>query len=118
MMTDDRKFLLAPDDIRPIAFRYGACRATDRITVGGAGVGFMYREAPSDLYDSGWTFTAGDETQLYVDDPSNWAIYDVNTIANYDPDVLPLLNAPAGSAYGRSTAGAPLTPEAMPTTLE
>jgi hypothetical protein len=27
--------------------------------------------------------------------------YDVNTIANYDRDIIPLLDAPAGSAFMR-----------------
>jgi len=28
-------------------------------------------------------------------------IYDVNTIANYDPEVVPLLEAPVGSSFER-----------------
>ena len=32
---------------------------------------------------------AGDETPAYVDDPANWNWYDVNTIANYDPEIIP-----------------------------
>lgn len=36
-----------------------------------------------------------------MDDPDHHTIYDVNTIANYDPDIIPLLDAPVGSAFER-----------------
>ena len=62
----------------------------------------MYREQPNDPIDSGWRFFAGTESQAYVDDPNNLAIYDVNTIANYDPEIIPLLDAPLGSAFERT----------------
>jgi hypothetical protein len=28
-------------------------------------------------------------------------VYDVNTIANYDPEIIPFLDAPVGSAFER-----------------
>ena len=37
------------------------CIATDRIMVDGEKVGYMYRENPDFVGDSGWRFTAGDE---------------------------------------------------------
>jgi hypothetical protein len=40
-------------------------------------------------------------------------IYDVNTIANYDPSIIGHLDAPLGSAFGRNEDGQ-LLPEAMP----
>ena len=36
-----------------------------------------------------------------MDNPNNLAIYDVNTIANYDREIIPFLNAPVGAAYER-----------------
>ena len=36
-----------------------------------------------------------------MDEADNHAIYDVNTVANYDPDIIPLLNAPVGSVFER-----------------
>jgi hypothetical protein len=62
----------------------------------------MYREEPDNKSDSGWRFFAGDETDDYTEDPDHIGIYDVNTIANYDPAITPHLDAPAGSAFGRS----------------
>ena len=84
---------------------FGGCYATDLITVGGMRIGYMYREAPDFGGDSGWRFFSGTETQDYVDDPRNTEIYDVNTIANYDPDIVALLDAATGSAFVRSSSG-------------
>jgi hypothetical protein len=55
--------------------------------------------------DSGWRFFAGTEEQEYVDDPDNLQIYDVNTVANYDPDIIPFLRSPVGSAFERDASG-------------
>jgi len=46
-------------------------------------------------------FLAGDESQDYLDDPWNAAIYAVNTICNYDPEIIPLINAVPGTAFER-----------------
>lgn len=66
----------------------------------------MYREEPDNEIDSGWRFMAGNESEEYMNDPDNSAIYDVNTIANYDPDIVPFLAAPLGSAFERSEGDA------------
>ena len=97
----EKKFKLTSAQIRNIATGYGACFATDKITVEGAPVGFMYREDPDNDIDSGWRYLAGTESEEYMDNPDNHAIYDVNTIANYDPEIVPLLDAPSGSAFER-----------------
>lgn len=96
-----RKYKLNRDQIKPLAEGYGACFATDMITVEGKSVGYMYGEQSDIDVDSGWRFFSGDETQAYVDHPDNTQVYDVNTIANYDPDTIPLLDAPIGSAFAR-----------------
>ena len=67
----------------------------------------MYREAPDSDVDSGWRFLSGDESQAYADEASNFAMYDVNTIANYDPEIIPFLNAPVGSAFERKDGTGP-----------
>lgn len=94
-----KRFFLPAESIRPVATGHGACIATDRITVDGLPVRFMYREPPSHDADSGWRFTSGIESDEYMDDPANHGIYDVNTIANCDPSIVPHLAAPAGSAF-------------------
>ncbi len=59
----------------------------------------MYREDADNDIDSGWRFMSGDESQAYMDDAANHEVYDVNTIANYDPDIIPFLDAPIGSEF-------------------
>ena len=97
-----KRYLLDAAQMKPLATGMGACYATDRITVEGRKVGFMYREERDTDVDSGWRFTAGDESQDYMDDPDNLGVYDVNTIANYDPAIVPHLLSKEGSAYERN----------------
>ena len=87
------------------------CIATDRITVDGLPVGYMYREKPEEGnpfegYDSGWRFTAGDGRVTHICRwQKNSGIYKLNTICQYDPDIVPLLHAPYGTAYIRDENG-------------
>ena len=81
------------------------CIATNRITVEGYKVGYCYREEPDGGWDSGWRFTAGDESEAYMDDPNNAGIYKLNTICNDDPDIIPLLHTPASCAFERDENG-------------
>ena len=101
------KFFKKRSEIKEIYQPTGnaGCFATNRITVDGMKVGYMYREEPdpdSDMPDSGWRFFAGDETDEYANDPNNIHIYHLNTICNYDPDIMSYLDAPYGSAWIRN----------------
>jgi hypothetical protein len=96
-----KSFALAASEIRPLAPGRGSCYASDRITVERRPVGFMYRERPDNEADSGWRFLSAGDTQEYVDDPANFEIYDVNTIANYDRSIIEYLDAPVFSAFER-----------------
>jgi hypothetical protein len=96
-----KKFRLSSAQIAPIVLGLGGCLATDRILVDGAPVGYMYREQPSNPQDSGWRFFAGDEDNAYMQNNANYGVYDVNTIVNYCPDILPFVNADVGSAFER-----------------
>ena len=100
--TTNKQFRLSTAQIRPLAKGRGGCLATDQITVQGRPVGYMYREKPRGSDDSGWCFTAGDESEEYMNAAENLEIYDVNTIANYDPEIIPFLDAPPGSAFARN----------------
>lgn len=86
------------------------CIATDRITVDGLPFGYMYREKPEEGnpyegYDSGWRFFAGDESAEYLQVIDNSGIYKLNTICQFDPDIVPFLYAPYGTAYFRDENG-------------
>ncbi len=100
--STNKQFRLPAAQIRPLAKGRGGCIATDQIAVQGRPVGYMYREKPRRDNDSGWCFTAGDESEEYTNNAENHEIYDVNTIANYDPEIIPFLDAPPGSAFARN----------------
>jgi hypothetical protein len=89
------------EEIKPLVNNLDSCLCTDRITVDGQPIGFMYREIPDDGEDSGWRFLSGTETQAYIDDPTNSGLYEVNTIANYDTAIIPYLDAPFGAEFER-----------------
>jgi len=100
-MGHTKKFKLKAEEIIDLVPTMAGCYATDKITVDGMKVGYMYREYPDNAGDSGWRFFSGTETQDYVDDANNTMIYKVNTIANYDQAIIPYLNSPPGSKLDR-----------------
>lgn len=100
-MNKEQRFKLSANEIRQVITPMGSCFATDHITVDGLPVGYMYREAPDNDIDSGWRFFSGTESQEYVDDPENTSVYDVNTIANYDPAIIPYLDSLEGTQLER-----------------
>lgn len=78
------------------------CLASDKITKEGWKVGYMYREETDEgVPDSGWRFMKGDENDEYTDNPNNVHVFALNTICNYDPDIIPYLDLPIGTALIR-----------------
>ena len=106
-----KNYLKQPSDFEELLPDWkgpAGCFCTDRITVDGCKVGYMYREEPdadSGMPDSGWRFFAGDESDDYANDVDHVGIYALNTVANYDPEIIPFLNAPCGTAFGRDEGG-------------
>lgn len=98
---DKKNFKLKGNEIEQLISPMGGCVATDAITVEGRKIKFMYRHTPSNKLDSGWQFFSGTETQEYLDNAKNSAIYDVNTIANYDAAIIPYLDLPIGTELER-----------------
>jgi hypothetical protein len=96
-----KKFRLAPGQIRRLIGPLGRCIASDMITVDGEPIGYMYREPPQDETDSGWVFFAGTESDQYNSNAGNFSIYDVNTICNYDPAIIPYLGEAPGFGFVR-----------------
>lgn len=97
-----KQFKLLKEQIKPIAEGFGSCIATDKITVEGHVVRFMYREKSDNQLDSGWRFMSGFEDEEYMNDANNLAIYDVNTIANYDPSIIPFLASEVGAVFEKT----------------
>jgi hypothetical protein len=96
-----KKFALSPDKKLDLVPPMGGALATDRIMVDGMGVGYMYREKPINDMDSGWRFFEGNETPEYMSDNGNSGVYNVNTIANFDPTIIPYVSMPIGTKLER-----------------
>jgi hypothetical protein len=89
------------EDIQELVKPMGYCYASDKITIEGYLVGYMYRETPFDKEDSGWRFFSGTEDEEFLDDENNIEIYEVNTIANLDKAIIPYLDAPYETDFDR-----------------
>ncbi|MBF7074610.1 DUF2185 domain-containing protein [Glaciecola sp. MH2013] len=100
-----KNYKIPKGQMRSLAEGFGACLATDHITVEGRPVGYMYRTEPDINEHNGWVFMSGDESQEYADTAENWNYYDTNTIANYDPDIVKYLGAAIGSSFERDSEG-------------
>ena len=97
-----KNFKIKSEDIKALVESTGWCLATDRIMVDGLHIGYMCRETPVSGGDSGWRFFAGDEDEAYMARAVNHGVYDLNTVANYDPAVVPYLSAAPGSRFDRA----------------
>jgi hypothetical protein len=100
-----KQFAISKEQIKRLVPTMGGCFITDRVTVDGCKIRYMYREQPGRPEDSGWRFFSGDESQDYIDDPSHTGVYAVNTAANYDPDIIPYLETPAPCAFEKIEGG-------------
>lgn len=87
--------------LEALATGYGLCMASKHITEDGFEIGYMYREEPEEAADSGWRFFSGAETDEFIENARNFHLVDVNKIANLDPDIIPLLNAPTGAVFDK-----------------
>ena len=68
-------------------------------------VGYMYREKPDNETDSGWRFFAGNESDEYTNNPNNFSMFELNTICNYDSDIIPFLTKEIGLSFIRDENG-------------
>ncbi len=103
-----KNYKIKNDDIKQLINIDGpqGAIATDRITVDGCKVCYMYREEAYDIFpDSGWRFFSGDEDEDYINNSDNSGVYNLNTICNYDKDIIPFLDAPVGSSFIRNENG-------------
>ena len=85
--------------------KFGYALASKQLVKDRMTVRFMYRETPDNVYDSGWRFFSGFESDEYVNNPNNIGIYDISTIIEIDPDIVPFLDMPAGSVFERAENG-------------
>lgn len=85
-----KKFFMKAEEIKPLLESGQFGIATDKIMVEGSKVGYMVRNEPQ---------------EEHPEDSGHFGLYDLNTVANYDPDIIPLLDAPAGMTFFRGDDG-------------
>lgn len=102
-LPKQKKFFLKSEDIKSLIKTDLFCIATDRIMVDGCKVGYMVHHEPreNEPQDSGWIFFEGTEDEAYMNDGSHLGLYSLNTVANYDSDIILHLEAPVGIALFR-----------------
>ena len=93
------EFKIKKEDIKKLINMKGSCIASNKITVDGEKIGYMYREKPSNETDSGWRFFSGNEDEEYTNNPDNFNIFDLNTICNYDETIIPYLDSDINTSY-------------------
>ena len=104
-VPEAKKFLIPRERLKKYVSGRGLCIAPDTVMVDGIPVALIYRVMPSSMYDSGWRFFTGTETDDYLANSRCNGVYDLNTVVNYCPDVLPLLDSPPYSAFRRDDSG-------------
>jgi hypothetical protein len=115
-----KTYLPKKEDVLELVKGHGDCVASDAVTLPGRKVGYMLRESPEIAPgkgargDSGWRFFAGDESDAYVANVTNFNIFPVNAIANLDRDIIPLLDSPPGSAFRRENGTGPFKKAPFP----
>ena len=81
------------------------CFVTHNILYEGQPVGYLYREEPDYDDDSGWRFTAGDETDEYMEDSNNSSYVSLGAVLREDDSIIPLLEREAGVAFVKDEKG-------------
>lgn len=84
----------------------GGLMVSKMVTEEGNRPAFMYREKRSRKEDSGWRIFSGLESQAYIDNPDNSAIYHPSTILKIDASIALLLLKGVGSVFERKTDSA------------
>lgn len=101
-----KRYKLTTEDLKILIPNRGGCICTDKITVDGLPIMYFYRDTPVNDMDSGWRFFSGEEDDDYMTEPDFHSVYDLNTIANYEPAIIPLLAYPVGSEFEREDLNA------------
>lgn len=95
-----KNYKLKESDIKHILDWSGpdSCLASDDIVVNGKKVGYMFREYPTDKLDSGWRFFSSEEDYKSNKDID---IFKLNTICNYDQDIIRHMDSKVFSYFKR-----------------
>ena len=96
-----KKYKLDSNDIKKLIEFNGGCIATDKITVDGMKVGYMYREKPSIKDDSGWRFFKGNEDESFTENADNFRIFTLSSLIDMDDSVVDYLQMNEGTSLIR-----------------
>lgn len=66
---------------------------------------FAFRLRPNNEADSGWVFWSGKETQAFIDDKTNTAVYPLLRFLEMDKTLREIIQNPIGSAWERDALG-------------
>ncbi len=75
------------------------CLVSKNITHNLRPIKWMYREEPIEEFDSGWRVFCDEDTEEYINQSGNIVPMDYNTLANLNPRVVEIYNAPVGSDF-------------------
>lgn len=110
----EAKHIIATEHVDPDDFTARFVKrafVTHRILHDGLPIWFLYRETPDEEQDSGWRFTAGDESDDYMADSDNSSYVSLGAVLARDDSVIHLLDEPAGSAFRRDEASGLFVPD-------
>ncbi len=72
-----------------------------KITKEGYKVGYMVRNNPNNVMDSGWQFLAGNEDEDYLNNVKNIELLPLAYICNLDSDIEKYIDSPIGAEFIR-----------------
>ncbi|MBX2837769.1 MAG: DUF2185 domain-containing protein [Gammaproteobacteria bacterium] len=81
------------------------CIVTNNILYERRSIGYLYREEPDYDDDSGWRFTAGDETDEYMNDSDNLSYVSLGAVLREDDSCVKLLEREAGASFAKDDDG-------------
>lgn len=87
--------------MRQVMLRAQGAIVSRKILDEGERIGFAERMQPSGPEDSGWVFTAGSESQRYMNNASHFAIVQVSGILDLEPALNVILDAGVGRVFRR-----------------
>eukprot|EP01132_Coremiostelium_polycephalum_P005508 gene5508-6862_t len=86
-----------PLEIQPIVDQL--CLVSNKIIIDKLKAGYMFREEPAFLNDSGWRVFNGDESDEYMDNRQNFQTVSMAAVLNVDDSFLHLLPSPIDSVF-------------------
>ena len=106
MWPQAKKYFKNMIDIHKMIEDERGCLVSDRISMDGCQIGiwFVVNQAKAIQTVDGSSFMEM-KNQEYLNDVNHVQVFSLNTICNYDPEIIPFLDSPVGSAYARDKDG-------------